>query len=205
MLNDRNGEVVNFFRVLQHHLEEFLRHFKYVLCSREAFERERSLPPELLTDIQRAARFYYLQKMAFGGRVVSPSFGYSAVAPPRLNLLRMEEELSAAHLRLARVYVEHLDYAEVIRKYDREGTFFYVDPPYVGAEKAYGRELFSRDDHARLAEALHGIQGSYILSQADHPLIRELYASSRIDPVQVRYSCGRNKRELAREVLVSNF
>lgn len=57
---------------------------------------------EMLTDIQRAARFYYLQQTCFGGRIDNPTFGYGTTGGPRLNLLRIEEELSAAHLRLSR-------------------------------------------------------------------------------------------------------
>jgi DNA adenine methylase len=55
-------------------------------------------PTEPLTDIQRAARFYYLQVSAFGAKVHGQSFGTAATAPPGLNLLRLEEQLSAAHL-----------------------------------------------------------------------------------------------------------
>jgi DNA adenine methylase len=69
----------------------------------------------ILTDIQRAARFYYLQKMAFGGKVSGQTFGTASTSPPRMNLLRIEEELSAAHLRLARTYVEHLDWKTCIQ------------------------------------------------------------------------------------------
>jgi hypothetical protein len=53
-------------------------------------------PEVILTDIQRAARFYYLQKMAFGGKV-SGHLCTASTSPPRMNLLRIEEELSAAH------------------------------------------------------------------------------------------------------------
>jgi hypothetical protein len=53
-------------------------------------------PEVILTDIQRAARFYYLQKMAFGGKVSGQTFGTASTSPPRMNLLRIEEELSAA-------------------------------------------------------------------------------------------------------------
>ncbi len=67
VLNDINGELVNLYRVVQHHLEEFLRQFKWALTSRQIFKWLQATPPEPLTDIQRAARFFYLQKNAFGG------------------------------------------------------------------------------------------------------------------------------------------
>lgn len=71
-------------------------------------------PEETLTDIHRAARFFYLQKNAFGGKVDNQTFGAATTSPPRLNLLRLEEDLSQAHLRLSQTYIEHLDWAECI-------------------------------------------------------------------------------------------
>ena len=120
VINDINRELVTFYRCIQHHLEEFVRYFKWVLVARDEFERLKRVQPDTLTDIQRAARFYYLyylQQQCFGGRLTTPSFGYAAVRGPKLNLLRIEETLSAAHLRLARAYVECLPYHEVIRRY----------------------------------------------------------------------------------------
>lgn len=125
VINDINRELVTFYRVVQHHLEEFVRYFKWVLVSRDEFERLKRVEPDTLTDIQRAARFYYIQQSCFGGRLTGPTFGYAAVRAPKLNLLRIEEQLSAAHLRLARTYVECLPYHEVIKRYDKPETVFY--------------------------------------------------------------------------------
>lgn len=69
VLNDVNDDLVNLYRVVQHHLEEFVRQFKWALSSREVFRWLSDTPPDTLTDIQRAARFYYLQQNCFGGRV----------------------------------------------------------------------------------------------------------------------------------------
>ena len=65
VLNDINGELVNLYRVVQHHLEEFIRQFKWSLSSRQIFKWMQATPIEPLTDIQRATRFYYLQKSAW--------------------------------------------------------------------------------------------------------------------------------------------
>ncbi|MCE5334004.1 MAG: DNA adenine methylase, partial [Desulfobacteraceae bacterium] len=71
IINDINSDLVAFWRVVQNHLEEFFRQFKYLLVSREWFEDwKRQAVAGGLTDIQRAARFYYLQRCGFGGRVV---------------------------------------------------------------------------------------------------------------------------------------
>ncbi len=118
VINDINGELINLYRVVQHHLEEFVRQFKWALTSRQVFEWLKQTVPESLTDIQRAARFYYLQKSCFGGKLEGQTFGTKTLAPPGLNLLRLEEDLSAAHLRLASAFIERLDWAECIASID---------------------------------------------------------------------------------------
>jgi DNA adenine methylase len=204
VINDINKEVINLYRCLQWHLEEFIRYFKWVLVARDEFERLKRAAPDTLTDIQRAARFYYLQQTCFGGKITSLNFGYGSTAPSRLNLLRIEEYLSAAHLRLARVYVECLPYAEVIRRYDGQDTFFYVDPPYWDCENYYGPDIFSREDFTALATQLAGIQGRFILSLNDTPGVREVFNGFAIEAVQTRYTCSNGKQKPAGEVLIRN-
>lgn len=150
VLNDINGELVNLYRVIKHHLEEFVRQFKWALVSRQIYGWLKVTPEETLTDIQRAARFYYLQKMAFGAKVANQTFGTATTAPPRLNLLRLEEELSTANLRLSRTYIEHLPWAECVRRYDRPHTLFYLDPPYWETT-GYGVD-FGLDNYAIMAD-----------------------------------------------------
>ena len=89
VLNDINGDLVTLYRVVQNHLEEFVRQFKWALSSRQIFEWQKMTRPETLTDIQRAARFFYLQHHAFGGKVSGQSFG-TATTAPAINLLRIE-------------------------------------------------------------------------------------------------------------------
>ncbi|RYM59077.1 Modification methylase DpnIIA [Serratia quinivorans] len=109
VLNDINGELINLYRVLKHHLDEILRHFRWSLISRQLREWLQMTKPETLTDIQRAAHFSYMQHMAFGGKVTGQMFGTSATRPRGMNLLRIEETLSEAHLRLSATTIEHLD------------------------------------------------------------------------------------------------
>jgi DNA adenine methylase len=88
------------------------------------------MPEETMADIQRAARFYYSQHSAFGGKVQGQTYGTATTAPPGLNLLRIEDTRSMAHLRLASAYVENLSWVDRVNKYDRRHTFFFMDPPY---------------------------------------------------------------------------
>src|SRR5262245_21155031 len=74
-LNDVNKELITLFRVLQRHFVPFLEMIRWRLSSRAEFERFIKIPPETMTDLERAARFLYLQRLAFGGKVAGKSFG----------------------------------------------------------------------------------------------------------------------------------
>jgi len=159
VLNDCNNDLIALYRVLQHHLEEFVRQFRWSLVSRQMYEWLKMTPEETLTDIQQAARFYYLQKMAFGGKVSGRTFGVAPSNPQRLNLLRIEEDLSQAHIRLARCYIEHLDWQRCIEKYDRPTTLFFCDPPYwltEGYGVDFGIEQYQKPgpDHENVSGTL---------------------------------------------------
>lgn len=204
VLNDINGELINMYRVIKHHLDEFARQFRWALSSREIFRWLQVTPPETLTDIQRAARFYYLQKLSFGGKINNQSFGTATTSPPRLNLLRLEEDLSQAHLRLSRTYIEHQAWQDCIAKYDRPHTLFYCDPPYWGTE-GYGVD-FNLEQYDQMAELARSIKGKMIISVNDISEMRKSFAGLNVETVEITYTLGGNNRSAKRsELIVRNF
>lgn len=204
VINDMNRDLVTLFRVLQNHPEEFARHFKFVFLSRDEYQRLLRVSEDTLTDVQRAVRFFYLQKLGFGGKVQGRTFGTSATSPPRLNPLRIEEDVVAAHRRLAGVVIEHLSYMDVIRRYDRAETLFYLDPPYWGCEQDYGPGVFDKSDFTELAYLLAELKGRFLLSLNDVPQVREIFAPFKITPVTTTYSVGLSNNK-AQEVFISNY
>src|ERR1700722_13656451 len=79
VLNDLDGEIVNFFRACQSHYEELLRYFRFALVSRTLFELQKSTDPATLTDIQRAARYLYILKNSFASMVHHPNYHWLVV------------------------------------------------------------------------------------------------------------------------------
>lgn len=205
VINDVNGDLVNLYRVVQHHLEEFIRQFKWSLVSRQIWDWLEVTPVETLTDIQRAVRFFYLQKTGFGGKVEWRTFGTSTTTGPRLNLLRIEEELSHAHLRLSRVTIEHLPWDECVRRYDRPHTLFYCDPPYWGTE-GYGVD-FGLEQYDHLAALARSIQGRMIISVNDIPEMRKAFKGLSMTTLDIQYSVGGGGRSksASRELVISNL
>ncbi len=203
-INDLDSDLVAFYRVLQNHLEEFLKQFKWILSSREWFEDwKRQQEAGGLTDIQRAARYYYLQRHCFSGRVCPRSIGARPLALPKINILRLEEELSWVHIRLARVYIENLPWQEFLKRYDKKQTFFYLDPPYF--KKPLYQHNLELEDYQEMAKKLSKIKAKFILSINDLPEMRETFKAFKIKAVKLKYSTPKDSCPEGKELLVSNF
>lgn len=199
VINDINGDLVNLYRVVKHHLREFVRQFEYSLASRELFKWLQDTPPDTLTDIQRAARFFYLQQHAFGGKVEGQNWGTATTAPP-VNLLRIEEKLSEAHLRLAGSFIENLDWAACVARYDRPHTFFYMDPPYWQTE-GYGVD-FGIEQYEKMAGIMRNLKGKAIVSLNDHPDVRRIFAEFQMETTGIQYQVAGGGKAAERTELV---
>jgi DNA adenine methylase len=203
-INDASQDVATFFRVLQRHYQAFLDMLKWQVTSRAEFGRLAAQDPATLTDLERSARFLYLQRLSFGGKVAGRSFGISTTGPARFDITRLVPMLEAVHERLAGVCIDCLGWEAFIQRWDRPKTLFYLDPPYWGTEHYYGRGLFERADFERLSAALQGLQGRFILSLNDVPEVRELFAWASIDTVELSYQAGgADHTKRVREVVIS--
>ena len=187
VLNDINGELVNLYRVVQHHFDEFVRQFDWSLGSREVFKRQLATPPEILTDIQRAARFFYLINNAFAGKVSGQTYG-TATTRRAWSAEGVADKLHTARLRLQGVHIEHEPWQRCLQRYDRPHTFFYADPPYWQTA-GYGC-TFGWEEYERLAEAMRTMQGKMMLSINDHPDIRALFAGFNTRELKTTYTIG---------------
>jgi DNA adenine methylase len=155
-----------------------------------------------MTDINRAARFYFLQRARFGGKPDSNSFPVTPIKGKAIKREALQRYLDKAHRRLEQVTIENLPYPEVITRYNRSGTLFYLDPPYYGCEDYYGKNLFSREDFQKMADQLGGIKGRFILSINNHPEIRRIFARFKIEEIETKYSLS--KIQKVTELLISN-
>ncbi|QRV20445.1 DNA adenine methylase [Lacrimispora saccharolytica] len=205
--NDFNSLLVNLYRCVRDKYEELQKELKYVLNSREEFERVRSIldTEQVEDDVKQAAYFYQLIRYSYASGLTS--FG-SQPHDIRSNFPIIEQ----AHRRLAKVVIENKDFEKLIRQYDRPVSFFYLDPPYFDTEKYYknvGEEGFQKEDHIRLRDALLSIEGKFLLSYNDCEFIRSLYdvpginieSYTRINNIKQRYDGGAQFPE----ILIANY
>jgi len=207
VVNDINAELVNLYRVVQQRPWTLLAEMEWELVSRGRFDDCKAQNVAALTPVERAARFYYLVKNAFCARMSrTPDFGTSATRPPHYNPFTVARDVGLAWVRLARVTVERKDFRDLIPRYDRPETFFYLDPPYVEKPGCYTDD-FTEVDHRDLAKELTAVEGKWLLSYNDAPLIRDLYKDFKVDAIQTRYTLGQisGKWRSARELLIRNY
>lgn len=203
VLNDLDHEVVIFFRVCQSHYEELTRYTKFLLPSRQWFELLKAQDPKALTDIQRAARFLYLRKNAYAGTVRTQGFRYAVEQGPIFNPKSLPEIIERTHDRLAKVQIECAPYDEVLRRYDRTTTLFYLDPPYWG-RKLY-RFNFSTSDFEELERRLEKVRGAFVLSLNDVPEVRKLFSKFHLSEIELSYTAQRDPKKRFPELLITNY
>ena len=190
VINDISADVATLFRVLQRHYVALMDMLRWQLTSRAEFDRLLAANADTLTDLERAARFLYLQRTAFGGKVAGRNFGVDRRSAGRFDVSRLASVLEDVHARLAGVVIERLPYAELIQRYDAAETLFYLDPPYWGCERDYGAGVFTRADFERVAELLSGIRGQFLLSLNDREEVRSTFGAFDIEAVTTRYGIG---------------
>lgn len=208
VLNDMDGELINFWRIIKHRPAEFVEAASWMIPSRVIFNELRSTEG-VGGEVTRAVHFFTMMKLSFGARRMSPSFGFKRKGRPVLNWPVTKQEVKAVVDRLRIVWVERLPWDKLVDLYDSKDTFFYLDPPYrVESAKAY-RHFFSDEDHARLADRLlASVKGKWLLSYNDDRYIRALYRGRgiKIGKLETTYTIqkGDNKRH-ATELLIRNF
>ena len=203
VLNDLDGEIVNFFRVCQQHHEELVRYLRFMVVSREWHELLKRTDPTTITDIQRAARHLYLLKNSFGSLVLRLNYKCHVIQPPGFNPERMPELIEETHKRLARVQIECLPYEKILKKFDRPQSLFYLDPPYF--DRRLYRFNLEHDDFVKMAGILKGLRGNFVLSLNDLPEVRSIFKPFKIRSIDLHYTAQRVAGKRFPEVLITNF
>ncbi|TAD91061.1 MAG: DNA adenine methylase [Alphaproteobacteria bacterium] len=204
-INDANAELITLFRLLQRHYNALMDELRWRLSSRAEFERLAATDPTTLTDLERACRFVYLQRLSFGGKAARQSFGTTPTGTARFNIHRLEPLLEAIHERLASVVIECLPWQQFLTRWGRATTLAMLDPPYIGTEDAYAA-AFAPEEHEELAAALQHYPGPWLLTINDCARARRLFGRWHLEEVSLTYSiAGAHQRaKSARELIISN-
>ncbi len=176
--------------------------------SRTVFNDFKKMDTRGLTDLLRAARFYFLLRASFACQL-DGSFRYSRERKSRLKLgEELRAHLKSIHERLQKVTIENANYDYIIKRLDAPETLFYIDPPYWGCENVYGKLIWSKEDFYTLKEQLDGIKGKFIVSLNNTPEVRELFKDYKFQHKKIRWSVNNNaahEDHNGNELIITNF
>jgi len=206
VVNDINGELVNLHRAIRNSPESLSFYLKNLLINRDIFNDIKFKRKKYSNNIERASFYLFLLSQSFGSK--GDSFAMSAKA------MRKPKDIYKSFMkwskRLRFVTIENLDFRELIKRYDKDESFFYLDPPYVGTENYYKDiDGFGIKEHKELAELLKNIKGKFLLSYNDSPVVRELYKDFTIvESSPLNYTLGANmhkRKKVVSELFIMNY
>jgi DNA adenine methylase len=208
--NDLDGELVNLFEVIRDDPEAFLKRARFLLYSRELYQRWRKdvkCGIVLSNRVERAVRFWYLLRSSFGAH---PHKGWGFTRSSRSLTKSFQNSLAnilAVHERLKMVQIDHLDFRRCIDHYDASDTFMFLDPPYLDTA-SYNVGKFSQQDHEDLARLLRRCKSRWLLTVGDCPQTRRFYAGfhreSLATPMSVEKVIG-GARHTLKNLVVWNY
>jgi DNA adenine methylase len=164
-------------------------------------------------DYEVAAKYVYILTQVFSGSKPETSSYIDLKGKYKSKYLTFRDKLSKPdwvdHF-LKITDVENMDFADVIKKYDSESTYVYLDPPYWKTENYYSNHDFDRNDHERLANTLKEIKGKFSLSYYDFPLLSEWFPKNeyRWESKQFAKAAAAKKGEkqnMGEEILIMNY
>lgn len=207
VINDRDGDIVQFFEVLRargDELADWLKNVPYAHDVQQEWADEfyRGERPD--DPIERAGRFFFLRNTQYAGKYRSKSgFRSGRNWNKAQHYANNREELREFRDRFEGVQIENRDFEEIFDRFDAEDTLFYCDPPYV--EEGDSLYTHGEFDHERFVETVRGIEGLAAISYMDLPPGLEEWYVSEKDTVQQMNKGRDGRRETAAEKLVMNY
>ena len=215
VVNDINGELTNFWRVLQQDVtfQKFLRAMQAMPFSEKEW-MDACECQDHKTGLTRAIKFFVRCRQCLSGRL--DSFASRSRSRTRGGIneqvnawLGAVEGLPAVHARLQSVLILNDDALSVIRKEDSPKTLFYLDPPYFHATRAstdvYEFEM-TNDDHRQLLETILNVEGKVMLSGYHSNLYDKMLRNWNLKEfIKANNSSGAKEKRMMTECVWMNF
>jgi len=204
-INDIDGGVVNFFRVLRapEKAKVLIEKARLTPYSREEFYHFRDTWQDCEDPIEKAYRWFVVARWSFSGDFGN-SFGTVVATARRGRAQTVSHWLSAVEMlpevveRLQRVQIENQDFRVLMKRYCTEDSFCYCDPPYIAStrrSKAGYKHEMTVEDHRDLVELLLVLPGKFMLSGYKHEIYEPLEEAGwkRLDFETACHAAGKTR------------
>lgn len=211
VFNDLDNNIITFWQEMRDHSEELRARLTGLLHSRKQYyDWYRSLFDQTPLDpMERAVRFFYCLRSTGTGWLRKSPVGWDYRPQWSLTYEHALELFGEVQQRFQRVVIDNRDVLATIRRYDSPRTFFYIDPPYLGAEQYYEASRKDGFPHQEMAALLAQIQGQAAVSYYPHPDLDAWYAGWRRQSWYLHKSSqiklATRKEDTATEILLCNY
>ncbi|MDB9306898.1 MULTISPECIES: DNA adenine methylase [Cyanophyceae] len=213
-INDLNRELFLFWKYTQSHLPQLVEEIRRVkdkyTDGKILFKELTTIDTQTLSDFERAARFFILNRITFSGTVESGGFSEQAFHK-RFTYSSIERLEKLAEILTDDVKITNLDYSELLDA-DGKNVFIFLDPPYFAATKSrlYGKDgdLHTTFEHQRFAELLRECDHRWLITYDDSPQIRENFHDAHLFEWELQYGMNNYKQGSAakgKELFITNF
>jgi DNA adenine methylase len=174
VINDTNGEIINFYEVLKRDFSALEKEIEISLHSRKKHHQAEVVyaNPDMFDRVKRAWAVWMLANSSYGCRLDS-GFGYDLMGGYSKKLSNKREAFTEDYaIRLQQTQIECCDALRVIRSRDTPDAFFYIDPPYIGADQGH-YDGYMQEDFDNLLGLLETIKGKFLLSSYRNKSLKE--------------------------------
>lgn len=203
VLFDTNTELVNAWNTIKNRPLELIKALKKpkYRYDKQAFLKMRAADPEVMSQVERAARFIYLNRTCFNGLWRVNSSGKFNVPFGRYTnpMICDAPNIKALSTLLRNVSIINAEFGHMVESYYQSpGDAVYFDPPYIPMSAtskftAYTEQGFSEDDHRQLAELFKTLGDSgvrVVLTNSAAKLTYELYDGFDMDLIEQNCCIG---------------
>lgn len=209
IINDLNGELVNFYRVCQLQPEALQTEIECSLHSRDLHAHANHIYkyPAFFNPVQRAWAVWYALKCSFSAQI-GCGFSYDTIGKKSRSIqsaiTAFNEEIIS---RIRHITIERNEALKVLKAYDSPDTFHFIDPPYVGCNMGHYSGMFNEQSLAELLELCAGLQGKFMLTMYSNELIRQSADANQwtIHSVERIVSAAKNRNRRQEEWMVCNY
>jgi DNA adenine methylase len=210
IINDINGELINFYKVLKNDFKGIRKEIRCTLHSREYHQAAKIVLgyPNLFTEVKRAWAIWVLANQSYGAMLGGTwRCDLTRNTTPKRLTNKKDNFTDEYSKRLEQVQIECRDALKVIKLWDNKDAFFYCDPPYFNSSMGHYKG-YTEQDFENLLKTLSEIKGKFLLSSYPSELLdmyikKYKWHSVKIEGVPVSVSLG--KRKVKTEVLTGNY
>jgi len=210
VINDTNRELINFYEQVQNDFVSLEKHIRISLHSRDLHRKATVINtnPDMFSPLDRAWAVWILSSQSFASKLDGP-WGYDRKGNETARKVHNKRESFTEELaiRLQQVQIECTDAIRIISSRDSADSFFFLDPPYIGACQGH-YDGYMEEDYQMLLDKLASIEGKFLLSSyptklLDRYITQHGWYTKRLENLPITASKTRGKKKT--EVLTANY